>query len=91
MNAELQKQFHKSMTKYFKNTTKYFDYVTQSTDATPSTSHKVRSAATSEAGTTETIRGHHVTETTQGKQEDILMSSSSLSDLENLPEVPFNV
>ena len=43
-----------------------------STDATPSTSRKGSSAAT-----------------TQAEQEDMLTSSSSLSDLENLPEVPF--
>ena len=34
-----------------------------STDATPSTSHKDSSTTTTEAETTETVRGHHLTET----------------------------
>ena len=76
-----------------------------STDATPSTSHKDSSAATAEAGTTETIREHHVTKTLshmtkhdkiiptqpQAEQEDTLTSSLSSSDSENLPEVPFKM
>ena len=74
-----------------------------STDATPSTSHKDSWATTTEAKTTETVRGHHVTETLchmtkhdkiiptqpQAEQEDTLTSSSSSSDSESLPEVPF--
>ena len=69
-----------------------------STDATPSTSRKGSSAAITQAETTKTIGGHPVMKTlchmtkhekTQAEQEDTLMSSSSLSDSENLPEVPF--
>ena len=74
-----------------------------STNATPSTSRKDSSAATTEADTTKTIGGHHVTKTLhhmtkhdkiiptqpQAEEEDSLTSSSSSSDLENLPEVPF--
>ena len=74
-----------------------------STDATPSTSRKDSSATTAEAETTKTVGGHRVTETLshmtkhnkivptqpQAEQEDTLMSSSSSSDLERLPEVPF--
>ena len=76
-----------------------------STDATPSTSRKDSSATTAEAETTEIIRGHRVTETLhhmtkhdkivptqpQAEQEDTLTSSSSSSDLESLPEVPFKM
>ena len=74
-----------------------------STDATPSTSRKASSATTTQAETTKTIGGHHVSETLhhmtkqdkttptqpQAEQEDTLTSSSSLSDSESLPEVPF--
>ena len=74
-----------------------------STDTTPSTSRKDSSATTAEAETTETVRGHRVTETLrhmtkhdkivptqpQAEQEDMLTSSSSSSDSESLPEVPF--
>ena len=74
-----------------------------STDATLSTSHKDSSAAITEAKTTETVRGHHVTKTLhhmtkhdkiiptqpQAEQEDMLMFSLSSSDSKNLPEVPF--
>ena len=74
-----------------------------STDTTPSTSCKGSSAATTQAEMTETIRGHPVMKTLhhmtkheqitptqpQAEQEDTLMSSSSLSNSENLPEVPF--
>ena len=69
-----------------------------STDATPSTSRKGSSGAITQAETTKTIGGHPVMKTlhlmmkhekTQAEQEDTLTSSSSLSDLENLPEVPF--
>ena len=74
-----------------------------STDATPSTSHKDSSATTAEAKTTKTVGGQSVTETLhhmtkhdkivptqpQAEQEDTLMSSSSSSDLESIPEVPF--
>ena len=69
-----------------------------STDATPSTSHKGSSAAITQAETTKTVRGHPVMKTlrhttkhekTQAEQEDMLMSSSSSNDSENLPEVPF--
>ena len=75
-----------------------------STDATPSTSHKDSSATTAEAETTKTIGGHRVTETLhhmtkhdkivptqpQAEQEDTLTSSSS-SDSDSLPEVPFKM
>ena len=74
-----------------------------STDTTPSTSCKGSSAATTQAGITETIEGHTVTKTLrhmtkhekftptqpQAEQEDTLTSSLSSSDSENLPEVPF--
>ena len=69
-----------------------------STDATPSTSRKGNSGAITQAETTKTIGGHPVMKTlhlmtkhekTQAEQEDTLTSSSSLSDSENLPEVPF--
>ena len=75
------------------------------TDATSSTSHKDSSAATTEAETTKTVGGDHVTETLrhmpkhdktiptqpQAEQEDMLTSSSSLSDPESIPEVPFKM
>ena len=74
-----------------------------STDATPSTSRTDSSAPAAKAETTETIGGHRVTKTLhhmtkhnkifptqpQTEQEDTLTSSSSSSDLESLPEVPF--
>ena len=72
-----------------------------STDATPSTSRKDSSATTTEAETTETVRGHHLTETLrhmtkhdkivltqpQAEQEDTLMSLSSSSDSLILDEI----
>ena len=77
-----------------------------STYATPSTSHKASSATTTKVETTKAVEGHDVNETRhhttkqdkatptqhQAEQEDTLTSSSSsLSDSESLPEVPFNM